>query len=138
MVPLRDRLSSGGRESSRIVPTAAIDAQGQLGEQILEAGPRGEEHAGRGAVNLRRRYSSAPARSGFLALDSAMHSLVRLLLVAVVSVVAVWWSSCGVVRAQDMRGDIYTPFRPGPYIPYDGAPFSHRYNYPSPPYLFLT
>jgi hypothetical protein len=26
--------------------------------------------------------------------------------------------------------------RPGAYVPYDGAPFSHRYNYPDPP-LFL-
>jgi hypothetical protein len=26
--------------------------------------------------------------------------------------------------------------RPGVYIPYDAAPFSHRYNYPEGPYLF--
>jgi hypothetical protein len=66
-----------------------------------------------------------------------MHTLIRCLLSAV-AVVALWWSSSDFARAQDMRGDIYTPLRPGPYTPYDGAPFSHRYNYPSPPYLFLT
>jgi len=43
-----------------------------------------------------------------------------------------------VVRAQDMRGDISTPLRAGPYIPYEGVPFSHRYNYPTLPYLYLS
>jgi hypothetical protein len=33
-------------------------------------------------------------------------------------------------------GDAGRAARPGAYVPYDGAPFSHRYNYPEPS-LFL-
>lgn len=41
-------------------------------------------------------------------------------------------------HAQGANHDIGRSFRPGPYIPYDGAPFSHRYNQPSIPYLYLN
>ena len=32
--------------------------------------------------------------------------------------------------------EIDRAFRPGAYVPYDGAPFSHRYNYYDAPFYF--
>jgi len=42
-------------------------------------------------------------------------------------------------RGQSISGgELDRAYRPGAYVPYDGAPFSHRYNYYTGPSLFLN
>jgi hypothetical protein len=53
------------------------------------------------------------------------------------AVMAGFFTLADPVHAQRPWGaDAGRAARPGAYVPYDGAPFSHRYNYPDDP-LFL-
>jgi hypothetical protein len=57
----------------------------------------------------------------------------------VLSILGGWLAAAGQTSADTLSlwgADAGRAARPGAYVPYDGAPFSHRYNYPEPS-LFL-
>jgi hypothetical protein len=62
------------------------------------------------------------------------HSLVKAAVAA--AVLVTWLASAPNAQAQFFgSGDGYRALRPGANIPYDGAGYSHRYNYEAMPYF---
>lgn len=54
-------------------------------------------------------------------------------------VVCAWLTLPALCSAQTIGGgEIGRAARPGPYVPYDGAPYTQRYNYSVGPMLFFN
>jgi hypothetical protein len=50
-----------------------------------------------------------------------------------------WLVVVGPCRAQSIGGgEFERAMRPGPYVPYEGEPFSHRYGYDQGPVFYLN
>src|SRR5262249_33425143 len=117
-------------------PSPAFRGEARRFPQVARPGAVGPAA---GAVWLRVRERCVPirSRSGTIFDEATMSSLLRSALPVLAACCLLALPRAG--HAQAFGGGEYErALRPGAYVPYDGASFSHRYNYEYGPVLYLN